>query len=217
MEIITLPISAGETKVLAIAGEYFELVNAPQAVDVALYSPTGAKSSAQAAEEGSYLRVGFTEVQIKSATTQTIRVLIAEKEGGTRRLAGSVVINGVPHVVVDSLPDVNIGNIPHVVIDSLPAVSIADAKNGAFTNAGATVNTGSAQLLAAKANRRYLLIQNASQTANVFVRLDGGAAGSANGVKIGPGGSYELSDWAPTGAITAASDANGTPVVVVEG
>lgn len=201
MEIITVPINAGETKVLHVAGEYFEVIEAVDPLDVFLYHPSGGQSSAIQAVAGVYLRIGYKEVQIKSQTAQTLRVMVAEKEGGTRRQSGSVVVT----------------NVPHVVVDTLPAVSISDAKNGAFTNAAATVGTSSGQLLAARASRRYLLVQNNSDTATIFVRLDGTAATNTTGVKLAPGASLELAAWCPTGAITAISDTAGTPVVVVEG
>lgn len=201
MEIITVPINAGETKVLHVAGEYFEVIEAVDPLDVFLYHPSGGQSSAIQAVAGVYLRIGYKEVQIKSQTAQTLRVMVAEKEGGTRRQSGSVVVT----------------NVPHVVVDTLPAVSISDAKNGAFSNAAATVGTASGQLLAARASRRFLLVQNNSDTATIFVRLDGTAATNTTGVKLAPGASLELAAWCPTGAITAISDTAGTPVVVVEG
>lgn len=90
--------------------------------------------------------------------------------------------------------------------------------NGAFTQAAATVTTTSAQLLAAKASRRYLLIQNNDATGDIFVRLDGVAATLTNGVKIAAGGSYELTNYVPTGAITAiGSIASNANIVIVEG
>lgn len=104
METIDIPFNAGETKELAMAGEYFEIIKAADPLNVYLYSQTGAKSSAQGAEAGSFLRIGFTSVQIKSDTTQTVKVLIAEKEGGTRRLAGSVEIAGTPQVQIVAQP-----------------------------------------------------------------------------------------------------------------
>lgn len=202
MEIITVPVAANDNKVIHTAGEYFEIIDSVDPVDVVLYEPnSGAQSSALQAVSGIYMRVPFNTINIKSATAQTLRILVAEKEGGTRRQSGSVVVT----------------NAPHVVVDSLPAVSISDAKNGAFTNAAASVGTASGQLLAAKANRRYLLVQNNSDTATIYVRLDGVAATNTTGVKLGPGASMEISNWAPTAAITAISDTAATPVVVVEG
>lgn len=89
---------------------------------------------------------------------------------------------------------------------------------GAFTQAQATVTNASGQLLAAKAARRYLLIQNKDASGDIYVNLTGAAATTANGIKIAAGGSYECQGYQPTAAITAigslASNAN---IVVVEG
>ena len=91
-------------------------------------------------------------------------------------------------------------------------------QNGAFTNANKTVTNASGQLLAANASRRYLLIQNNDSAGDIYVRLDGATATTATGVKIAPGGSYEIQGYAPTGAITAiGSIASNANVVTVEG
>jgi hypothetical protein len=73
-------------------------------------------------------------------------------------------------------------------------------------------------VLAANANRRYLLIQNNDTAGIIYVRLDGGAATAATGIKIAAGGSYECAGYVPTGAITAIGDiASNANVVAVEG
>jgi hypothetical protein len=89
---------------------------------------------------------------------------------------------------------------------------------GAFVNAAATVTSASATLVAAKANRRYLLIQNNDASGDIFVRLDGTAATLTTGVKIPAGGSYELQGYVPVGAVTAiGSIASNANIVTVEG
>lgn len=89
---------------------------------------------------------------------------------------------------------------------------------GAFANVNATVTNASAQLVAAKANRRYLLIQNNDATGDIYVRFDGAAATLATGVKIKAGGAYEAQGYVPTGAITAiGSIASNVNIVTVEG
>lgn len=88
---------------------------------------------------------------------------------------------------------------------------------GAFTNTAKTVTNVSATLVAANVTRRYLLIQNNDATGILYVRVDGIAAATATGVKIMPGGSFELSVYCPSGAITAiGSIASNANVVVVE-
>lgn len=90
--------------------------------------------------------------------------------------------------------------------------------NGAFTNAAETVTNASGTLLAANASRRYLFIQNNDAAGIIYVRLDGGTATTATGIKIAAGGNYECQGFLPTGAITAiGSIASNANVVVVEG
>lgn len=100
------------------------------------------------------------------------------------------------------------------------SVTITQAKapqSGAFAATQKTVTTTSGQVLAANAARQYLLVQNSDPVGIVYLAF-GTAATAAAGVKIIPGGNYELSDVVPTAAIycigTLASNAN---VVVVEG
>lgn len=90
---------------------------------------------------------------------------------------------------------------------------------GAFTQEQKTVTNASGQLLAAKANRRYLLIQNNDATGNIFVTLDGGAATLEKGIKIAAGGgSLALENYLCTGEIFAiGSIASNANIVVVEG
>lgn len=90
--------------------------------------------------------------------------------------------------------------------------------SGAFTQQAATVTNASSQLRAANVARRYLLIQNNDATGVIFVRLDGGTATAATGLRITAGGSIELAGFVPNGAITAiGSIASNANVVVVEG
>lgn len=112
---------------------------------------------------------------------------------------------------------VRLGNV--VSYDTPPNGDVTITNTGgAFTQAAANVTNASAQLLAAKATRRYLLIQNNDVNGDVFVNLTGAAATTANGIKIGPGGSYECQGYAPTGAVTAiGSIAANANVIVVEG
>ena len=89
---------------------------------------------------------------------------------------------------------------------------------GAFAHQGHTVTNASGQLLAANPGRRYLLIQNNDASGDVFVTTDGTDATTATGVKIGPGGSWEIAGYVPTGAVKAiGSLASNSNVITVEG
>lgn len=88
----------------------------------------------------------------------------------------------------------------------------------AYTQTAATVTNASAQLLAANNDRRTLVIQNNHGSGNIFVRLDGGVATAADGLKIAPGGSILFDSNAPTGQINAIGDLASNPsVIVIEG
>lgn len=97
------------------------------------------------------------------------------------------------------------------------SVSVSNI-NGAFVNSAKTVTNASGQMLAANPARRYLLIQNNDASGDIFVRLDGGTATTATGVKIAAGGSFELQGFVPNGAIMAiGSIASNANIVAVEG
>lgn len=91
-------------------------------------------------------------------------------------------------------------------------------QQGAFTHTQVTVQNFNGGLKAPNANRRYLLIQNKDASGDIYVTTDGTAASTANGVKIAPGGSWELQGYVPTGWINGiGSIASNANVVVVEG
>ncbi|WP_430433984.1 hypothetical protein [Methyloversatilis sp.] len=89
---------------------------------------------------------------------------------------------------------------------------------GTFNNTAKTVTNASGGFLSANTLRRYLLIQNKSASGNIWVCFGNGPATTANGVKIPPGGSYEMQGFAPTNNIQAIGDIASNPeVLVVEG
>lgn len=100
-------------------------------------------------------------------------------------------------------------------------VNVGDSvvpRSAAFVNVQKTVTSASAQLLAANPVREYLLIQNRDTAGSVYVNFGASAATVANGVLIGPGGSYELIGVCSTQAIQAiGSTANNPNVLTVEG
>lgn len=103
--------------------------------------------------------------------------------------------------------------------DAPPTGSVTiTGQQGAFAQAQKTVTNASAQLLAANAARRYLLIQNNDATGVVYVYIGAAAATAANGIKIAPGGSYEVQGYAPNSEIRAiGSIASNANVIAIEG
>jgi hypothetical protein len=91
--------------------------------------------------------------------------------------------------------------------------------NGAAVNSQITVTNASVQIDAANAARRYLLIQNNDAAGDIYIRFDGAAVTTANGVKIKAGGYWESGPtWCPTGAVMAiGSIASNANCVMLEG
>lgn len=194
--IFTLVLEANESREVATTGEYFELRNAPSPlVLIELMDRTGGVvSRLDAPEQSDYVRPGlFETVRVTNgATAQTIKYFYGTGDAGSRRFSGNVT-----------------GSV---------AINNKDATSGAITQAAFTVTNASANILAAKANRRYLLIQNNDATGIVFINLAGGVAAAATGIKIGVGASIEIQGYVPNGVITAiGSIASNANVTVVEG
>lgn len=86
-----------------------------------------------------------------------------------------------------------------------------------FANTAKTVTSASASLLAANAARQYLLIQNNDATGTVYLSF-GVAATLANGLRIAPGGTYELPSTQTSQQIFAIGDtASNANIITVEG
>lgn len=96
IELITVPFNAGESKLFAISGQYFELIDATNPIDVLLSDVNGAQRGVMRSAEASFnlKDTDFATVQLYSPTTQTIRFAYGTGEAGTRRAAGAVSIVG---------------------------------------------------------------------------------------------------------------------------
>lgn len=95
METLNIPITAGETKSFGLAGNYIEVLEAGGTMDIVLYGPSGAVESARGSEQGAWMLEPFTNFTLKSSITQTIKLLITGRQGGSRRQAGAVSITNV--------------------------------------------------------------------------------------------------------------------------
>ena len=99
----------------------------------------------------------------------------------------------------------------------MQVTSTVPVQSGSFANAQKTVTNASAQLLAGNTARKYLLIQNNDAVGSIFVSF-GAAATLANGVKIAPGGAFEMADAQSTQELFAiGSIASNSNIVMVEG
>lgn len=176
--------------------DFFRLMEATGPVSVIFYDAGRevARSDSVKAGYAERFAQGFDSWRIESPTAQTIQFVT--------RLGNSVDYNIAPTGVVSGT--VNVGNMPSV--------------SSLFTQVVQTVTTTSGQLLAARATRRYLLIQNRNTSGFIYVNVTGAAATVAGGIELGPGDSYELATFCPTAAITAIGSIASNPnVLVVEG
>lgn len=171
-------------------GDFFRLMDSRDPVDVRFYA--AGKEVSEARQVGA----GFAE-RFRTGSFDRVQITSA-----TTQAISFVIRNGAD-----------------VYYDKPPTGAVTlEGQQGAFTQLQATVKDTSVQLRPAKANRRYLLIQNNHSTADVYVTLDGTAATAVNGVRIPAGGSYELQGFVPNSEIHAiGSIASNAAVVVVEG
>lgn len=172
-----------------VYGNFFRVESAAAAIDVDFYK--GGKLLAE---------------NLRSATSG----YWAQPEGGFDKV--SITSSGSQSVSVD----VYTGRVGADRVAG--SVSISSPPTGAHVPAAASVSNASATILAANSARKYLLIQNAHASLDLFVRCDGTAAtADADCLKIPAGGVWEPS-CVPTGEIVGirASVAAGSNVHVVE-
>lgn len=96
LDLVPVIFAAGESKMFNMSGNYFELIDCPNPVDVVLSDAVGGQRVRMKQGEASFYSKGvsFSVVQITSATAQTVRFIYGTGEAGTRRSTGSVTISG---------------------------------------------------------------------------------------------------------------------------
>jgi len=188
MRTISYTFAAGETKAINVYGKYLRVI-VGLALDISYY-----KNNAYNGEKAQAIDAGYYAEPLEAFD----RIDITSPTAQTVKIAVSMGLGGY-----DLSPTGN--------------VSLTSPINATGSNAQATVTTTAAQLVAANTARKYLLIQNKDVTGNIWINF-GGTATQANGIKIAPGGSYELNSAILTGAISAISDiASNANIVVVTG
>jgi len=175
-------LGAGQRWELWGAGNFFRLLTATGNVQVEFY-----KNGSQVLKVDS-VGAGFWRESVVAFD----RVAVTDVSGASNTI----------EAVVDTA---------HVGYDRLAisgGMSVIDQPRcAAATHTQATVTNSSAQILAANSSRGYLAIQNNDPAGNIFVRFDGAAATTTNGLKIPPGGYWESSPgFVPSGAIMAIGD-----------
>ncbi len=123
--------------------------------------------------------------------------------------------------VANPVSTVTVANPVSTVTVANPVTSVAVSNvNGLFAQEkGNTVtNTGSTTIIAAKANRRYMLVQNKDPVGDIYIQLNGAAATVSTGILIKAGESFECQGFCPTSDITAIGTiAANNNLVVVQG
>lgn len=96
IELVSVTFNAGESRLFAVSGEYFEVIDAPNPVDVLLSDFNGAQRARMNQAAASFYSKGvqYGVIQITSASSQTIRFAYGTGETGTRRSTGVVTISG---------------------------------------------------------------------------------------------------------------------------
>jgi len=185
-----LTLSAGVPVQFYESADFFRLLASPT-VDVSIYFYRNG------AEVGSVLNVGAGYAE--QFDNGFDRLVIASEGGG----AVAYVTKTGGDVRYDTPPNGN--------------VTVTNT-SGAVVDTDVTVTSASAQLVAAKAGRRYLLIQNKDAAGVVYISF-GKAAIVGKGIKIPAGGSYSAdANYCPNDQIFAiGSIASNANVVVVEG
>lgn len=188
---LTTTLSANQRLEFFCPGDFFRLMQATQPLLIQFYS-----NGAEVAEADQVL-AGYAE---RFRNGQFDRIAITN--GATPQTIQIAARNG-NDVQYDTPPNGN--------------VTITNT-GGSFNHATHFVDTISSTIRNANAARRYLLIQNKNATVDIYVMVNGGTASTSMGILIQAGGSYELTNYCPTGAITAitASGSNSN-VITVEG
>lgn len=188
-----------------IGGAYMRLIEAADLVTLEFFRGGVSIGTADNFMPGLAIEgLQFDAFTVTPSSAGKIVIVVGDAPVKYDRAAGTVTISGTPSVTISGTHD----------------VAVASLVPCQFTgsNVQKTVTSASAQLVAAKANRKYLLIQNNDAAGIIYVTFGGVAATTANGVKIPPGGSYELNCNVPTSEVRAiGSIASNASVVVVEG
>jgi hypothetical protein len=113
-------------------------------------------------------------------------------------------------------------NFPSFIDNAIQSVSIESGGSspaGTVTQSVLTVTNAAVETIAANPDRAYLMIQNNDAAGILYVSLSGDPAVDATtGFKILAGGSIELAQFVPVGAITLIGDiASNANVILAEG
>jgi hypothetical protein len=181
----------------------------------------GAGNRIEYAEPANFLRILGAETAVIKIDFFRAGAIVASVEDVGAGYAESFDIP-IDRVAISSAVEQNVSIVLRLGSDiryDTPPTGDVNVKNvnGLFNQWTQSAGIAAKLVSPAKINRRYLLIQNNHPALDVYLDMTGGNPFNG-GVKIEAGGSYELSGFVPTNAITIGSpDGENNSVVVVEG
>lgn len=168
IEIVSVTFGAGDSRLFALTGEYFEIIEAPTPVDVVLSDFNGSQRARMSQASASFYSKGvkFGVIQITSAGAQTIRFAYGTGETGTRRSSGSVTVSG----------PVTIGNaiaLDAATLAALEQINVRpEVQNGFFNNSSSVVGNTPLTVFSPGDNVNGCLLLQATgqyiEAANIF-------------------------------------------------
>lgn len=206
MKLYNLKIAAGQAFDLTASGDYVRVRYS--LVDLIIENTeSGEKIEVSQGDDFQFTKFNNLRISHSNGAEQTIKLIIATgKKAGSAQVGGSLTL--AAPVALDA-----------ATLAALETISITEPPpaRAVGSNAQKTVTNASASMVAANAARKYLLIQNNDAAGIIYINF-GAAATTGNGLKIPPGGAYELNCNILTGQIfaigSAVSNAN---VIVIEG
>lgn len=190
MPTISDTIAANGSKRFNVSGQYFALIRADYApASIRFFNRFAVMDSVELLEAGVKYSGDIHAIEITAgALGCDFQFYLGENDFEYNRGAASVDITSI----------------------AAPALTLAQT--------AASVTTVSGLLLAAKADRRFLMVQNNDVSATVYLNV-AGAAATVNGLKLLPGASVIFDVATPATAIYAISSVNtaANAVAVIEG
>jgi hypothetical protein len=177
-------IAAGETKPFDIGGNYIEVIDAVGSFDIALETPEGGQAQMRGAIAGAFVRLPYRAFQITSPTAQAIRLFVSEREGGVKRLSGSVSVNGTAAVAVQGTANVAVQGTANVAVQGTAQTS---EKPLAVLHYGSALPIGATMNISTLVSASKLSMSNSNAAANVRFTLDGTTPSATHGMKLPQG------------------------------
>jgi hypothetical protein len=183
LEIVPVIFAAGESKLFHLSGAYFEIIDAPNPVDVVLTDRNGVPRGVMKNAEASFFikSTDYDTIQLTSATAQTIRFAFGTSEAGTRRSTGSVTISGSVALDAPSLAALESVDLNPATLSTLNTYRNPITPNGFWNDDGNVVANSSKTIFTAAANVNGAIILRADIASyfsgsrrEAFIKKNGG-------------------------------------------